>query len=268
MSECFSFHEGDSPLLISVPHDGRNIPEDIARQMTSTGLSIPDTDWHVAQLYEFCDELNASVIVAINSRYVVDLNRSATDEALYEGKVSTGLCPAKTFNGEDIYRDGGAVSDAEQKRRVAAYWQPYHEQLEGRLQQLQERFGYALLWDAHSIPSHVPSLFPGELPVLNIGTNNGSSCPECVRDAVAAVATSSSYSTVTDGRFRGGFITRNYGSPEKNQYAIQLELAQRCYMDEDSCTYNGPSAAQLTQTLRAMLLTFMEISKPRQIAGK
>jgi len=262
MSDCFEFHDGDSPLLISVPHDGREIPPDIAQWMTPAALAIPDTDWHVARLYEFCNELKANMIVATYSRYVIDLNRSSTDEALYKGQVSTGLCPAKTFSGADIYRDGSAVSDAERKRRVAAYWQPYHEQLEGRLQQLQERFGYALLWDAHSIPSHVPSLFPGELPILNIGTNNGGSCPAHVRDAVAAIAMSSTYSTVTDGRFRGGFITRNYGSPEKNQYAIQLELAQRGYMDEDSGRYEGRRAAQLTKTLLAMILTFMEISKP------
>ncbi len=267
MNVCFEFREGDSPLLISVPHDGRSIPADIARQMTPAALSIPDTDWYVAQLYGFCKELNVSMIVANYSRYVVDLNRSASDAALYEGQVSTGLCPAKTFAGADIYQDGKAVSDAEKERRVADYWQPYHDQLDRRLQQLKKQFGYALLWDAHSIPSQVPSLFPGELPALNLGTNNGNSCPKQVRDAVAEIARSSSYSTAIDGRFRGGFITRNYGSPEKNQYAIQLELAQRSYMDEDSCTYDGPSAAQLTQTLRAMLLTFLAVSKPRQSVG-
>jgi len=264
MTACFEFREGDSPLLVSVPHDGRNIPADIARQMTPEALSIPDTDWHVARLYEFCAELNANMIVATHSRYVVDLNRPATDEALYEGQVSTGLCPARTFAGAAIYRHGEGISVAEKKQRVASYWQPYHQQLERRLQQLKERFGYALLWDAHSIPSRVPSLFPGELPVLNLGTNNGSSCPEDVRNAVEEVAASSFCSAVVDGRFRGGFITRNYGCIEKQQFAVQLELAQRSYMDEDTGEYDEPRAEKLTKTLQAMLLTYIESAKSRK----
>ena len=202
MSECFEFQEGDSPLLISVPHDGRNIPPDISQQMTPAALAIPDTDWHVARLYAFSAELDASMIVANYSRYVVDLNRSMTDEALYEGQIATGLCPAKTFGGDAIYRDGAAVSDAEKERRVANYWVPYHAQLDLRLQQLKERFGYALLWDAHSIPSRVPALFSGELPELNIGTNNGESCPAPVEIAVSAMAASSPYTVVTNGRTR------------------------------------------------------------------
>jgi len=188
MSDCYTYHEGDSPLLVSVPHDGRLLPPDIAARMTPEALEIPDTDWHVSQLYEFCKDLNASMIVATHSRYVVDLNRSMSDEALYEGQVSTGLCPALTFAGVAIYGDTSVVTESEKESRVVDYWQPYHEKIAQRLQQLKDCFGYALLWDAHSIPSRVPSLFPGELAELNIGTNNGASCPQEIRAAVSAVA--------------------------------------------------------------------------------
>jgi len=257
VSDCFEFHEGDSPLLISVPHDGRDIPADIQERMTEVALSIPDTDWHVARLYEFGQELDASMIVAKYSRYVVDLNRSASDAALYVGQVSTGLCPAITFSGEDIYRDGNGISVAEKERRVEAYWQPYHQQIQRRLQQLKDRFGYALLWDAHSIPSEVPALFPGELPVLNIGTNNGASCTLEMRAAVAAAARDSTYSVVVDDRFRGGYITRHYGCPGKGQYALQLELAQRSYMDEASRDFDSGKAQDLTKLLKNMLQAFV-----------
>jgi N-formylglutamate deformylase len=258
MSDCYTYHEGDSPLLVSVPHDGRLLPPDIAARMTPEALDIPDTDWHVGQLYDFCKDLNASMVVATHSRYVVDLNRSMSDEALYEGQVSTGLCPALSFGGAAIYGDTSVVTESEKERRVVDYWQPYHEKIAQRLQQLKDRFGYALLWDAHSIPSRVPSLFPGELAELNIGTNNGESCPRDIRAAVAAVAAASPYSAVLDGRFRGGFITRRYGSPEEGQYAIQLELAQRCYMNEDSLIYDEHRAAILVETLQRMLSVFAE----------
>jgi N-formylglutamate deformylase len=258
MSDCYTYHEGDSPLLVSVPHDGRLLPADIATRMTPEALEIPDTDWHVGQLYEFCKDLNASMIVATHSRYVVDLNRSMSDEALYEGQVSTGLCPARTFGGVAIYGDASVVTESEKESRVVDYWQPYHEKIAQRLQHLKDRFGYALLWDAHSIPSRVPSLFPGELAELNIGTNNGESCPQEIRAAVAAAAASSPYNTVLDGRFRGGFITRNYGRPAEGQYAIQLELAQRCYMNEDSLLYDPHRATILAETLQRMLSVFAE----------
>ncbi len=258
MSDCFTCHEGDSPLLVSVPHDGRLLPDDIADRMTEIGRSIPDTDWHVARLYEFCKSLDASMIIASYSRYVVDLNRSMRDEALYEGQVSTGLCPAKTFAGADIYHGGSAVSTQEKERRVSAYWQPYHHEINRRLDQIKARFGYALLWDAHSIPSRVPSLFRGELAELNIGTNNGDSCPLNISDAVTGIAASSAYSAVVNGRFRGGYITRHYGSPAESRYAIQLELAQRCYMDEESLAFDETGASKLSQTLRHMLLAFKE----------
>ena len=256
MSECFTFHDGDSPLLVSVPHDGRQIPDDIAEQMTGVARDIPDTDWHVAALYEFCKSLEASMIVASYSRYVVDLNRSAADDALYEGQVSTGLCPAETFGGVKIYKDGNAVSSKEKQRRVVAFWEPYHNEIERRLEQIKSRFGYALLWDAHSIPSRVPSLFLGELTKLNIGTNNGKSCPARILDAVAGIADASGYSSVVNGRFRGGYITRHYGSPDRSRYAIQLELAQRCYMDEKTLAFDHSGASKLATTLRQMLSAF------------
>jgi N-formylglutamate amidohydrolase len=248
-------------LLISVQHDGRDIPVDIRERMTDVALSIPDTDWHVARLYEFALELDASMVVAKYSRYVLDLNRSANDAALYEGQVSTGLCPASTFTGENIYKDGAGISTAEKDRRVEAYWKPYHDQLGQRLQQLKDRFGYALLWDAHSIPSQVPALFPGELPTLNIGTNNGDSCPARIREAVAAAARDSDYSVAVDGRFRGGHITRHYGDPSNGRYAIQLELSQRSYMDEDSRIYHHGRAVELISTLKHMLQAFLATSK-------
>ena len=264
MSDAYRFHAGDSPLLISVPHDGRRLPEDIEAAMTPAGLELPDTDWHVARLYEFARELGAGLLVAEYSRYVVDLNRPPDDESLYPGQLKTGICPVETFDGEPLYTDMPAVSDEERERRVTRYWQPYHDKLRTCLDELGQRHGYALLWDAHSIPSRVPRLFDGELPVLNIGTNDSRSCPEHVEEAVADVARESAYSTAVNARFRGGYITRHYGDPKTNSYAIQLELAQRCYMDEATLEYEPTLAATATGTLRRMLEAFLGASRERE----
>ena len=261
MTDVFDFQGGSSPLLVSIPHDGRLLAPGQAERMTDTGLALPDTDWHVRQLYSFAQEAGASVIAANYSRYVVDLNRPASDASLYRNQVATGLCPQRNFAGEDIYRDGQAVDEHEQQARIVAYWQPYHDAIAATLQRQREQFGYALLWDAHSIPARVPLLFEGALPDLNIGTNDGLSCAPAISATVAAVATDSAYSSVLDGRFRGGHITRSFGSPGDDIHAMQLELTQRNYMDEDKLDYDAERAARLVETIQNMLGAFTSAAK-------
>jgi N-formylglutamate amidohydrolase len=255
MTTVFSFEAGHSPLVISIPHDGRLLMPGQSERMTEIGRALPDTDWHVRKLYDFASEIGASVVAANYSRYVVDLNRPADDAALYDGQVATGLCPARTFSGEEIYLAGESVSAEEQAVRIEQYWRPYHEQLNKALRGIRENFGYALLWDAHSIAAEVPLLFDGVLPDLNIGTDGGHSCLPELATAVAAVAESSVYTSVLNGRFRGGYITRHYGDPGHNIHALQLELAQRTYMDETTHEVDQEGASLLQSTIRSMLDT-------------
>ena len=253
--DTYTYHAGSTPLLVSVPHDGRELPDDVAENMTDAGRSLPDTDWHVARLYDFVRELGASMLVANYSRYVVDLNRPADDAALYEGQLATGLCPTQTFAGDDIYARPLFV---DKQARVRTYWQPYHARIEATLNELRDAHGYALLWDAHSIPSRVPRLFSGELPVLNVGSWEGRSCDQVLEDAIMRVAGDSAYGAVLNARFKGGFITRHYGLPADGVHAVQLELAQRSYMDEASTRYDEKRASQIRDTLRRLLETFVK----------
>ena len=256
MSDVFDFREGSSPLLVSIPHDGRTLLPGQAECMTDAGRALLDTDWHVRELYSFVEDLGASVIAANYSRYVIDLNRPPSDASLYENKLATGLCPRQTFAGQDIYLDGESVSSREQETRVQAYWQPYHDRIFETLNQLKDQFGYALLWDAHSIAGEVPLLFDGVLPGLNIGTDGGASCATEITAAVAAAAQASPYSSVTNGRFRGGHITRSYGAPEDGVHAMQLELTQQNYMDQKNLSYDAERAVGLVDTIKSMLHAF------------
>jgi N-formylglutamate amidohydrolase len=253
MSIIFDWHQGTSPLLISIPHDGRRIPPRIADRMTEDGTAIPDTDWHVRKLYDFARITGASILAAKFSRYVVDLNRPEDDTAIYQNQVATGLFPTTTFDGREIYREGETVSERQRERRLARYWRPWHAQLIESLERIREHFGYALLWDAHSIRSAVPRLFDGDLPDLNIGTNAGKSAPAAVEQAVASVAGASPYSLAVNGRFKGGYATRHYGRPADGIFAIQLEIAQRAYMNEETLRYDQRRAARLADTLTDML---------------
>ena len=240
MTDTFTLTNGQLPLLISVPHDGREIPDGIAARMTAAGRAIPDTDWHVARLYDFAPKIGAATIVANMSRYVVDLNRAASDESLYPGQLATGLCPQETFSGDAIYRQG-VIDEEEKHQRVKMYWRPYHDAIQSTLDRMRREHGFALLWDAHSIPSLVPRLFEGQLP---------------------AIANASAHSTVVNGRFKGVYITRHYGRPENNISAIQLEIAQRAYMDEATNEYDASRADGLRATLQALLEAYLDRAKP------
>lgn len=261
MTSPFHVQTGDSPLLVSIPHDGRTLAPDMEGRMTLSAKSLPDTDWHVQQLYKFAVDYGANFLVATYSRYVVDLNRPTSDASLYEGHPSSGVCPKSTFAGESIYLKGKECSDSEKQRRVRCYWQPYHDQLAAELARIRERFGYALLWDAHSIRSEIANLFEGALPVLNIGTNDGASCHPALVSHVVSVAENSDYSFVLDGRFKGGYITRAYGDPAQNVHAIQLELAQNSYMNEDSYQYDVCLASKVRCVLKAMLKEFQKAAR-------
>ena len=257
LDDVYSYWEGVQPLLVSVPHDGRMIPESIRCRMTAAGRGIPDTDWHVAELYSFVRDIGASMIEAKYSRYVVDLNRPASDEALYEGQVATGLCPTRTFAGDPLYDESDSIGIDEVASRTVNYWQPYHDKIAATLEGMHAEHGYALLWDAHSIPSRVPRLFDGELPELNFGSYDDRSCDPGLVRALLSVIDGCAYEVVSNERFKGGYITRHYGQPERAIHAVQLEIAQRAYMDEVTCKMDDSRTADLREMLRRLLDTFL-----------
>lgn len=250
----FQLHRGHAPLLISLPHDGSMIPDEFSARMVDSARHAPDTDWHVSRLYDFARELGASILVPRYSRYVVDLNRPPDDTSLYPGQNTTGLCPAVQFSGEAVYLDGQAPDEAEVAQRVELYWRPYHETLVAELDRIRGEHGRALLWEGHSIRGEVPFLFDGRLPDLNLGTAAGHSCQPATQARLEAVlAGQGEYDWVANGRFKGGYITRHYGDPSIEVEAVQLELSQRNYMDEDSFAYDEAKAAKLQPLLRALL---------------
>ncbi len=251
MTEVFHFTPGTTPVLISVPHAGTVIPAEMAARMTGEALDLPDTDWHVPRLYDFAAALGAGLVVATHSRYVVDLNRDPTGKPLYQGADNTELVPLSTFGREAVYRPGLAPDESEVAQRVARYWRPYHDKVAAELDALKARFGVAVLWDAHSIPSLVPRFFSGRLPDLNLGSARGTSA---AGDLVAAVMktfeTTNAFSSIVDGRFTGGYITRHFGKPQADVHALQLELAEIAYMDEaPPYTFDAARAAPLKSLL-------------------
>ncbi len=252
--DTYTLHRGTAPLLISLPHDGTAVPDGIATRLTDLARRVPDTDWHVSRLYDFARGLGASMIVPKYSRYVIDLNRSEDDVSLYPGQNTTGLCPHVQFSGEPVYLDGQDPDEAEVAERVERYWRPYHRALAGELQRIRAQHGRAALWEGHSIRGVVPFLFDGRLPDLNLGTAAGASCSPSLQSRLEAVlAAQDNHDFVVNGRFKGGYITREYGDPTQGVDAVQLEISQRIYMDEASFEWDEAKAAHTQVVLRELI---------------
>jgi N-formylglutamate deformylase len=253
--DIYTLHRGTAPLLVSVPHDGTFVPDDIKARLTDCARRVPDTDWHVARLYaDAVRALGASMLVPTHSRYVIDLNRSEDDVSLYAGQNTTGLCPIVQFTGEPVYRDGEAPDEAEVRARVDTYWRPYHAALREELGRLRAAHGRVVLWEGHTIKGALPFLFEGRLPDLNLGTAGGGSCsPALQQRLLEALAGQGDYDFVANGRFKGGHITRHYGDPANSIDAVQLEASQRIYMDEETFAWDEAKAAGAQRVIGCLL---------------
>jgi N-formylglutamate deformylase len=217
----------------------------------------------VERLYDFATDLGATVVRTAISRSVIDVNRDPSGASLYPGQATTELCPTTSFDGEPLYRDGQAPDAAEIARRRAAFFDPYHATLADEIDRLREGHGRVVLYEAHSIRSHVPRLFDGQLPQFNIGTNSGQTCDPALTAAVEAACDASGLGRVTNGRFKGGWTTRRYGQPAQGVHAIQMELACRGYMDDPieaptPETWPAPYRLDQAAPMRAVLTHVLE----------
>ena len=226
---------GSSPLLISVPHSGVGLPPALKDRMTEHARTLPDTDWHIEKLYDFADDLDVTMIKANLSRYIIDLNRDPSGASLYPDQSVTELCPTTTFDDEPIYRQGQCPDQAEIAERIFYYYQPYHALLEAEIERIKALHGYCIVLEAHSIRSRVPRFFEGRLPDLNWGSNDGVTCSSQITEMLESyhALANSSFTSVTNGRFKGGYITRQYGKPMEGIHSVQLEIAQCAYMEEN-----------------------------------
>lgn len=245
---------GDSPLVLGLPHTGTDIPDDVLAGLNDTGRAMADTDWHIHDLYA---DLVADVTTVRTPvhRYVIDVNRDPAGVSLYPGQNTTTLCPLTDFDGRAIYHAGHAPDDAEIQRRKDLYHAPYHAALAAELDRVKARHGFALLYDCHSIRGDIPFLFEGRLPDFNIGTNEGRTCALEIEAEVHRIcANADGYSSVLNGRFKGGWTTRHYGRPSEGFHAIQMELAQASYMQEaPPWSYEAARADQLRNHLKNIL---------------
>jgi N-formylglutamate deformylase len=221
----------DAPLIVSIPHAGTELLG-FEPAFVDPWLARKDADWRLDALYDFVASLGATLVRTQLSRSIIDVNRDPSGASLYPDQATTELVPTATFDGEPLYRPGDAPDGADIADRRRLYFDPYHAALAAEIARLRQMYKRVALFDAHSIRSLIPRLFDGELPVFNLGTNSGASCSASLRETVGVVLAASGLTSILDGRFKGGWITRAYGRPSEGVEAVQLELACRGYMQE------------------------------------
>ncbi|WP_316860945.1 N-formylglutamate deformylase [uncultured Cohaesibacter sp.] len=254
--------QGPSAIILAFPHVGTYLPDEIREKLNDNGKLLADTDWHVDRLY--AGLLPAATLVRANfHRYVIDANRAPSDESLYPGQNTTGLCSTTDFDGQPVYREGMEPDAAEIEARRLSWHAPYHAALAAEIERVKAFHGFAILYDCHSIRSHIPYLFEGKLPDFNVGTNEGKSCNKCIEKTVIAGALGAEgYRAVLNGRFKGGWTTRHYGNPDAHVHAVQMELAQSTHLCAEASPfdYDEQKADILRQHLKGILTDLDELT--------
>lgn len=255
----FEIHRGTSPVILAFPHTGTEVPADIAARLNAEGAKLRDTDWHIHRLYAGLLP-DATTVRATFHRYVIDANRDPSGVSLYPGQNTTGLVPTTDFDDQPIWTAGEEPTETDIAARLELFHRPYHAALEAEIERVKELHGFAIVYDCHSIRSRCPFLFDGVLPDFNIGTNGGKTCAPEIERAVATICDSAAgYTSVLNGRFRGGWTTRHYGRPETGVHAIQMELAQITHLASEALPFDLDAAkAGRLRTVLADILTAIE----------
>ncbi|KJV09632.1 N-formylglutamate amidohydrolase [Elstera litoralis] len=254
--------EGDSPLILGFPHTGTEVPADIAARLNDVGQQLADTDWHIHELYNGLVP-GVTRVRATFHRYVIDANRDPSGTSLYPGQNTTGLIPETDFDNQPLWRDGQGPTAVDIADRLARFHAPYHAALAAQIARVKARHGVAILYDCHSIRSRIPFLFDGKLPDFNIGTDSGRTCDARLEAAAVAVTSQApGYSTVLNGRFKGGWTTRHYGTPDRQVHAIQMELTQSSYLATETApfAYDSTKAAKLRPILADLLQRLVHLA--------
>jgi N-formylglutamate amidohydrolase len=277
---------GESPLVVEAPHPGLHLdPEALAYTIAPARSIARDADLYVDEL--FCDAPSegATFLYARVSRFLVDLNRSEADidgdavEGAGNKPWPRGLVWRLTTDGDPIL--AAPIPRRELERRLEAVYRPYHRTLSALLARKVERFGFAILLCAHSMPSQPRPTPPGaRLPPPSFradlvpGTRGRTSAAGLVIDRVDAHGRSCGLSIRHDDPYRGGFSTGFYGRPAQGVHAVQIEIARRLYMDETSLRIDPQgfrAVREFARTLAARL-AFAEPDAPirrlqRELAG-
>ena len=236
------------PVIVEVPHASLRLAPEFLDVLAAPARSIArDADLYVDALYEDAPTEGATVLVASFSRYVIDVNRAEgdVDGEVVEGgrpdvRLHHGLVWRTTSDGEPALTRRLTVQEL--RNRLDSVWRPYHSELAAIVERKRAQFGIAIILAAHSMPSTERSCSPGRTGRSGVdhradvvpGSRGRKSAAACFIDAVESHALGCGWTVRHDDPYAGGFTTQHYGRPTEGVHAVQVELARRLYLDEDT----------------------------------
>ena len=234
------------PIVANLPHSGLLVPKGIADSFTEQQRkTLPNSDWHLQQLYSFLPSLGITVMQANYSRYVVDLNRAL--KVPFFGSFWSAVVPKDTAFKQLIYQQTPTnlePSKAEVRSRIGQYYTPYHQQLSALLKEKIQQRGKVYLLDLHSFMGLITD-------DVCLGNANGKTCRQTTIETAEQCFSQQGYQVVKNKVFTGGHITRHYGK-QPHIESLQMELRYPTYLHDDQLEidaiplWQGPkfSAAQ------------------------
>ncbi len=239
-------------ILLSIPHCGISFPNEIQSHFNEQKILYPDdTDWYLEKLYDFAASMGITVIEAVYSRWVIDLNRTPENKNLYnDGRIITALCPTTDFLGNPLYKSREFEPGRnEVDRRLTKYYEPYHQKIDKLLEDLKNEFGEVIFWDAHSIRRNVITIQKEDFPDLILG-NNDESTASCniINNALNSLK-ESGLEVKHNHPFKGGYLTRSKGNPQNKIHALQLEMSKDLYMSNNEVHYDEKKAEEIKKIL-------------------
>ena len=244
--QLFLPKERSTSVVFSSPHSGRHYGWGFQRKSLLDELAIRSSeDAYVDRLFETAPTMGAPLLTALTPRAFVDLNRSAEelDPALVEGvkkgshnpRIASGLgvIPRVVSNGRAIYR--GKIPLSEAQHRISYHWRPYHDTLQGLLNESLGTFGEAILVDCHSMPHEaLENLTASGVPRADVvlGDRFGAAAHSEIVEEIEAAFSAAGLTVSRNAPFAGAYITQHYGRPSKRQHVVQVEIDRSLYMDE------------------------------------
>lgn len=217
------------PLLISIPHAGVHIPDEVADATALTHADIlNDIDLFADRLYDLGELVERTQVAGI-ARPFVDLNR-APDQLPPE--FPDGVVKSHTCFNVPVFHSGKEPGPALVRQLLDRYHAPYHDALAQRLQDA----GIRVMLDCHTMSEYPPPIAPDRgdrRPSINLGDNDATSCPrettELLARSMAEAFELESDEVSINRPFRGGYITRHHGAGPKP--VIQVEINRALYFD-------------------------------------
>jgi len=260
-----------SPVVISVPHAGRDYPRDCA-PLCRVPLSqlVRLEDRYADHLVEPCIEAGYCVIIAQTPRLWIDLNRAEDDLAVRphvrnsatsvsaKARSGLGLIPTRLSGVAEIWRS--PPNTAAITQRITQTHRPYHEAISHALASAHRRFGVAVLLDIHSMP---PLVGP-DMPTFVIGDRFGRSAGMEYSDGACSVFTAAGFRVALNTPYAGAYILERHGRPDVGIHALQVEVSRRCYLDA-GMNLPGDGLGMVQRLILNLAATFAESGATRDV---